>query len=75
MDTDGVGEFVGLLEDVVGDIFAKRSLMLDAGGGATGWGAANGVEDVMVEIAGGGDVRPEKADRCASVVSPGVVAD
>jgi hypothetical protein len=29
----------------------------------------------MVEVAGGGDVRPEKADRCASVARPGVVAD
>lgn len=36
MEMDGVGVFVGLPEDVVGDMLAKRTLMLDAGWGATG---------------------------------------
>lgn len=36
IDIDGVGVLVGLFEDVVGDRLAKRSVMLDAGGGATG---------------------------------------
>ena len=75
VEKDGVGVLVCLSADVVGDILAKRSLMLDFGGGATGCGAANGVEEVMVEVAGGSDVMPENAARCASVVRPGVVAD
>jgi hypothetical protein len=75
IDMDGVGVPADLAEDAVGDMLAKRSLMLDAGRGATGFGVTNGVEEVMVEIAGGGDVRPENAARCASVVRPGVVAD
>jgi hypothetical protein len=76
MDIDGVGVPVVLVDEAVGDMLAKRLLMLDFGAGATGCGAAKEVEEVMVEVAGGGgDVRPEKAVRCASVVRPGVVAD
>ena len=72
---DGVAVFVGLPADAGGDMFAKRSLTFDAGGGTTGLGATNGVEEVMVEPAGGEDIGPENPDRGASVVRPGVVAD
>lgn len=34
IDSDGVEVFIGLFEDVVGDKLAKRSFILDAGGGA-----------------------------------------
>ena len=36
IDSGGVEVFVCLFEDVVGDKLAKRSFMLDAGGGAMG---------------------------------------
>lgn len=75
MDMAGVGVPVCLPDDTVGEMLAKRSLMLEDCRGATGCGAAKGVEEVIVEVAGGGDARHGTADRCASVVNPGVVAD
>lgn len=33
------------------------------------------MEERIVEVARGGDVKPENAFRCASVIRPGVVAD
>lgn len=71
------GVVIDLLEDVMGEMLAKRSLMLDVVVAATGFGAAKGVDEVIVEVIGrgGDDVRPEKAVRGASVVRPGVVAD
>lgn len=77
IEMDGVGVAVPLDEETVGDMLENRSFIFDVWAGATGCGAANGVAEVMVEVAGGGggELRPVNPLRCASVTKPGVVAD
>lgn len=71
LDRDGAWLFL----DAEGGMFAKRSLMVDGCRAAAGCAAWNGLRGLVAEVAGGGDGILENAVRCASVVSPGVVAD
>ena len=64
IEMDGMGVAVFLDDEVVGDMLENRSFRFDVWAGATGCGAANGVVEVIVEVAaGGGEVRPENPVR------------
>ena len=58
--------------DGAGEAVEKMSLKFAACEGARGFGAANCVEDVVVEVVAGGGERPEGR---AAVAAAGLVAD